>query len=141
MKFAVISLVTFTFLGCSEDSVPTVPAPFVTAAPAPAPIPGQTTFVWVVVIDDAGVCIRGATVEVVGGQGLGKTVAQNTPCSYWDPDFAAQFRDLIPGVPLTLRASAEGYGPGEVTVVPTLGPQTATGIELSRLEPGSPWDY
>jgi hypothetical protein len=89
----------------------------------------------VVVIEERGdgTCVHGAAVEIVSGQGLGKRVRQADNCSIWDPDYSAQFNGLTPGVEMTLRASAAGYAPRDVIVVPTLGPQTALEIELSKL--------
>jgi uncharacterized protein (DUF39 family) len=77
------------------------------------------------VIDETGVCIVGATVQVVRGQGLGQNITQSTPCAAWDYDGGFVFRDLAPGVEMTLRASAPGYTAEEKTVVPALGSQTA----------------
>ena len=139
MKFAFISFVTVVVVGCSGEersTFPTAPNPSVAAAPTPTPIPGQLAFVPVVVIEEngSGACIQGATVEVVGGQALGKSVRQADPCSVWDPDYGAQFNGLTAGVAMTLRASAEGYAPREVIVIPTTGPQTAVEIELFRLQ-------
>jgi hypothetical protein len=94
------------------------------------------TFVWVVVIEKggAGLCIPGATVEIVRGQGLGRSVTQTTAgCSYWDPDYDAIFNGLIEGQELTLRSSAAGYTAKEITVIPRSGPQTAVTFELSRI--------
>ena len=74
-----------------------------------------------------------ATIEIVAGQGLGRRVRQENWCSYWDPDINASFHDLVAGDPVTLRASAPGYVPLELTVVPTTGPQRAVTFALSRI--------
>ena len=135
MRFALIIAVTLIRSGCSGDTdgrLPTAPDP-----------PPQTTppsnrvvlaWVWVVVIGEYGWCVPSATVEIVSGQGLGRKVTQMDPCSYWDPDFAAVFKDLIPGDEVTLRASAPGYTVAEKTVMRTLGGQTAHAFELSKIQ-------
>jgi hypothetical protein len=90
----------------------------------------------VVLLAGNGVCIPGATVEIVRGQGLGRRVTQTSAwvCSYWEPDFDAHFNGLNEGEELTLRASAAGYTAQEITVVPKVGPQTAVAFELSRIQ-------
>jgi hypothetical protein len=64
-----------------------------------------------------GTCLVDATIEVVRGQRTGQSITQ-TPCDLWDFGGGAWFRDLTPGVAMTLRASASGYAPQEQTVVP-----------------------
>jgi hypothetical protein len=137
VRFAFIGVVAIAVVGCSgndRSAYPTALTPSVTTGPTPTPLPGLA-WLGVVVIEDGGGggCVRGATVEVVAGQGVGKSIRQADNCSVWDPDFTAQFNSLTPGVAMTLRASAEGYAPREVIVVPTLGPQMAFEIELSRI--------
>jgi len=82
MKFALTIFATLTLLGCSQENaqrLPTAPSPPVpTASPAPAASP--LTFLWGMVVDEAGVCIVGATVQVVRGQSLGQSITQTTPC-------------------------------------------------------------
>ena len=71
-----------------------------------------------------GTCIPGARVEIVRGQGLGRSLTQSTlGCDWWDPDYAATFDGLNVGEELTLRASASGYAAKEINVVPTSGGQ------------------
>jgi len=146
MRCALITVVTLTLFGCSGEKaqpLPTAPTPSAPSAPLPpdppTPLPSppapQLTFVWVVVLQEGGggVCIPGATVEIVRGQGLGRSLTQTTAgCSYWDPDYDAVFNGLNAGVALTLRASASGYAAKEIAVIPTSGPQTAVAIELPR---------
>jgi hypothetical protein len=71
-------------------------------------------------------------VEVVRGQGLGRSLTQTALCSYWDPDYDAVFDELKQGEELTLRASASGYAAKEITVLPT-GGGPAVVFELSRI--------
>ena len=146
MRFALITVVTLTIVGCAEkvaQPLPTAPTPFVATTPTPptAPdppaLPRALTFVWVVVTSDTGggLCIPGARVEIVRGQGLGRSLTQSTlGCSYWDPDYDATFDGLNVGDELTLRASAPGYAAKETTVVPTPGGQSAVSIVLSRIQ-------
>ena len=137
MRFALLAVVIFTLAGCSrEGSLPTVPAIPAPTGPSSDPAkPSELTFVWVVVIEEAGSggCIRNASVEIVSGPGLGSRIEQNDDCSYWDPDYAALFQGLPAGANVKLRASAPGYATKELTVIPKTGPQTAVTIELSRI--------
>ena len=97
-----------------------------------SPISSPSTFLWVMALDAAGICVPNATIEVVGGQGVGRSGTQSTPCAYWDYDGGVIFEGLIPGVEMTLRATAPGYAAHEKTVTPTSGPQTVTPIDMSR---------
>ena len=110
---------------CSTSTSPTQ-APQPPASPPPNSVSGM------VLDEPQGVCVDGATVEVVRGQGLGQRVAQTTPCSYWD-NYAGGFgfRNLTPGVELTLRATAPGWTTQEKTVTPTY---QAVYIYLSKLQ-------
>ena len=84
------------------------------------------------VVDENGICIKDATIEVVDGQAVGQRLTQTEPCNaWWVTDLV--FKDLTPGVKMTLRASATGYAPQEKTVVPTLGPQAAVIFAPSRV--------
>jgi hypothetical protein len=77
------------------------------------------------VVAQSGVCIYGATVEVVRGQAAGQKMTQETPCDAWGYGGGFVFKGLRPGVPMTIRASAPGYVDLEKTITPTLGPQMA----------------
>jgi hypothetical protein len=129
MKFAMTILATFTLVSCSQDNFgrpPTAPA-----SPTPTPAVKQGAFIWAMVVDEAGVCIVGATVRVVRGQHLGQEITQTTPCDAWDWDGGAVFENLTPGVEMTLRGSAAGYSAQEKTVVPP-GPPQALILAVSR---------
>src|SRR5687767_1119075 len=134
MRFALITVVTLTLVGCAPEAarqLPTAPSPAVASttvppvppAPDPPALPRELTFVWVIVLDDgrvSGTCVPGARVEIVRGQGLGRSLTQSTlGCDWWDPDYDATFDGLNVGEELTLRASAPGYTAKETTVVPT----------------------
>jgi hypothetical protein len=92
------------------------------------------------VISNGGGCIVGATVEVVGGQGVGQSITLNSRCSWWDWEDAFVFSDLIPDVAMTLRASAPGYASTEGTFLPSLSRDSRgryqAVLELSRLDDG-----
>jgi len=111
MKPALALLATMFLPGCTE------------AAPsAPSPLPqgggSSQTSVWGKVIEESGSCILNARIEVVQGQRLGETMTQDTPCGYWDYAGGFEFKNLTPGIGMTLRASAPGYVAKDVTVVP-----------------------
>jgi hypothetical protein len=149
MRFALIAAVILSFVGCAPErpqplptapspSVATTPTPSVPSAPDPPAPPRRLTFLCVVVTGDTlgGGCIYGARVEIVRGQGIGRSLTQTDPgCSYWDPDHNANFYDLNEGEELTLRASASGYVAKEVTVVaPPADGQRALSIVLSKIQ-------
>jgi hypothetical protein len=85
------------------------------------------------VVDPSGICLDGATVQVVGGQRVGTTMTQMGPCGAWDYGNEILLTGLTPGVEMTLLVSAPGYEPRTTTVTPTLGPQTAVLLWLSPL--------
>jgi len=124
MRIALSILSAFTLVGCSGDvqRLPTYPN-----LPPDPPLerPVSPTWLWGMVVTESGVCIVGATVTVVKGQGLGQSITQRTPCDAWAYDGGFIFNNLTPGVELTLRSSAMGYAPEEKTVVPHGGAQTA----------------
>jgi hypothetical protein len=138
MKRVLLVALILGLSGCSRSTTgpsQTSPEPAVQGVPPAPGDPPKLTIVWVVVIEKngSGECVQGAAVEIVRGQVPGRSIAQRTPCSFWDPDYDAQFKNVNAGEELMLRASAPGYAPTELTVVPTLGPQTAVTFELSRL--------
>ena len=120
MKVALVTLVTLILLGCSQQSsqgVPTAPGPVQTAAPVPTP--SAFASFWGMVVDETGVCIVGATLEVVRGQGAGLSFTQTAPCDVWSYDGGVVLMDLTPGVEMTFRAYAAGYAAQEKTIVPS----------------------
>jgi hypothetical protein len=86
--------------------------------------PQAAAFLFVLVVDDSGVCIKDVTVEVVGGQRVGTTMTQSGNCNAWS-DAEIEFWGLTPGVAMTLRVSASGYSSQDFTFTPSAGPQTA----------------
>ncbi len=135
MRLALAILTTLPFLGCSGDGAgPAAPASPPPMFPSP---PGPTTdssaWVWAMVVPErgSGICILDATVEVVAGQGLGQSAKQTEPCDIWWVG-GVEFKNLTPGVEITLRASAAGYVSEEKTVIPTMGPQMAVIFWLRR---------
>ena len=133
MKFALTIVATLGLCGCSPEASrsPTAPGPSVPTA-APAPTASSSAVLWGMVVDETGVCIVGATVQVVRGRELGQSITQTTPCDAWAYDGGVVFRDLDPGVELTLRASASGYVAQERTLVPS-GWQSAILFTPSRV--------
>lgn len=117
-----VVIVTLPLWGCSGEDLQQPPG-------APANSKAQ---VWGMIIDMTGACIVAATVEVVGGQHIGRTAQQTLPCDAWSYGGGFILADLIPGTPITLRASAPGYLSSEVTVVPSTGLQRAFLMPLTR---------
>jgi hypothetical protein len=70
MRFVLTILATVTLLGCYQEDghLPGVVGPR-TASASPA---GSSAALWVMVIDEGGMCIVGATVQVVRGQDAGR---------------------------------------------------------------------
>lgn len=109
--FCVLVLAT----ACSSDS-----APSATPLPSPSPTPVRYSTLFALVVGYGGSCIAGATVEVTAGQSIGKRMTLTDKCDVWGDASGgeAKFSDLAPDVPMSLRASATGYLPQEMTVVP-----------------------
>jgi hypothetical protein len=139
MKFGVAILVIVALAGCSRESVariPTAPASPVADPPPPAPPTGSAQL-WVMVIGESGACIDGATIQIVGAEGAGDPIPQRTPCGVWDDDGGLLLTDLTPGVELTLRGAASGYGRGEMSFLQYpigRGPYKAVFITLSKAQ-------
>jgi hypothetical protein len=90
-----------------------------TAAPEPqSPEPTPTApsgHLWGQVLDRSGICIRGATVEIVQGPGIGRKSGQPEQCDAWAYE-GYWFDDLPLGTKVTLRATASGYQPQDLQV-------------------------
>lgn len=138
MKLTSIFLMALTALSCSTEgglpmpTAPTAPTPSAPPTPVP-PTPTPVAFLAGMVLGAGGGCIVGATVEVVGGQGLGQTARQVVQCSWWDWEDGFEFRELVPGVEVTLRASAPSFVPAEKTFLPSLA-KDGRGRYLAILE-------
>jgi hypothetical protein len=64
----------------------------------------------------SGICIEDATLDVIRGQRAGEHYTQGLCDIWWVGGF--EIKDLEPGVEMTLRISAPGYIPTELTVTP-----------------------
>jgi hypothetical protein len=121
-------LVTLALSGCSGDSsqaLPTAPQ----SAPRPPAQASNSAALSGKVVDESGLGIKDAVVHVVGGQRAGESF-EVTSCGWWDYGCGFQIKDLIPGVEITLRATAPGYSPKEETVVPwTLSQEVNFGLD------------
>ena len=124
MRFALIVLMTLMAHGCSADSaqrLPTAPSsPSTTPAPNPTPAPNSTA-VYGFVLKSSGLCIDGATVQIVRGQASSQSITQTTPCDAWSYGGGFTFENVTAGVEVTIRASATGYATKEMTLIPTSG--------------------
>jgi hypothetical protein len=113
------------------------PMPGPVPSPAPAPTPGPpapaTAVLWGMVIEGSGICIENAMVQVVSGQRQGESQVQETPCDAWAYGGGFLFKNLTPGVPMTLRASAPGWTTQEQTFMPFTGAYSAVFLTLSRV--------
>jgi len=142
LKVALTVTALVMALGCEASHLPNPTAPDPGFDPRfpdspnvfQPPSTASNAFLWVMVVTHGGVCIAGASVEVVRGQRVGPSVVQDTPCDAWSYDGGVMFRDLAPGVEMTLRATAPGYVTKEKTVSPTSGPQQSFLFSLSRIE-------
>lgn len=126
MRYPAMLLAAATLMGCSGEGA----AP---SAAKPADAPPLRTKVFGFVLGADGSCIKNASVSVVSGQGAGLTLAQDPNCYVWG-DVGFEFKDLTPGVAMTIRVSAPGYATKDTTVVPWVetpytGPVTALYIE------------
>jgi hypothetical protein len=141
MKLALVTLTLAALIGCAETRSATGPTapPVQTPAPNPGspptspPTPTASAWVWVMVVEESGICIDKATVRVIAGQQVGAsaTQVQDGSCNAWWFG-GVMFRDLIPGQPMTLRVSAPGYLDVDVTVIPTTGGQQAVLVTPPR---------
>ena len=136
MKMVLTVLVALTLVGCSRDGAdpfPTAPSPLAGTGSL-SPTGGSLAMLSGLVVTESGVCIVGATVEVVRGQGLGQSITQTTPCDAWGYSGGFVFSNLSPGVEMTLRAGAPGYASQEMTVTPSTFPHAAVLFSLSRIQ-------
>jgi hypothetical protein len=125
MRSAVLAIAIAAAVGCASDTSPLPTGPS-------NELPRRSgASLLVSVIDRAGSCLEGAIVEIVHGEGLGRSVAQHPPCSYWDPDYDARFDGLSGTADVTLRASAPGHVPADRVVTPAGWPSVVT-FELLR---------
>jgi hypothetical protein len=132
MKVAPIALAGLTLLGCSSETGPSLPP---TA-------PSSSAHIWGFVAERSGACIVGATVEVIGGAGIGRRSTQTQACSVWDYEGGFVLNDLNQGAEVTVRASASGWSNEQKTLVPTPWAYAERGrafpppvlFELSRIQ-------
>jgi hypothetical protein len=96
---------------CSSSSLPASPVATINS-PAPAASESLSGFV----VDVSGVCIAGATIEVVGGATNGAKTIQKTPCDAWSYSGGFAFTGVATDGSVKLRATAAGYGAAEVAV-------------------------
>jgi hypothetical protein len=121
MRFASMLCLTLSILGCSENSpqrAPTAPTVPVTTPPPTPPPPSNKIGLLGFVVTPSGDCIEGATVEVVGGEGLvGSKATQRTPCDPVRLTGGFLIGDVpVASMPITVRASALGWRSQEETI-------------------------
>lgn len=118
---------------------PAVPPPPPPPPPSPPPVPAlppgtpANASIAGFVIDESDECIIGARVELIDGPRAGAVFVQ-TVCGFWDygEDIGFSFHDLPVGIPVTVRATANGYKPAERRVIPTSTYSYSTMIVLRR---------
>ena len=134
MKPAVCAFVALAISGCAGTSTPTSPSQLTSSASTGngSAIPAKA-FVWGFVVEPNGRCVENAVIEVTSGQGQGQRLVQTTPCDAWSYSDGFEFKDLTPGMSMTLRASAPGWTTAEKTVIPTAGGGPPLLIELQKL--------
>jgi len=121
MKLAFLAVTAFAAISCSTPAA--APTPSSTRSSSPVPERG---WILALAIGPGGACIDGATFEVAGGQGpVGTVFPQDARCDVWAYGGGVFFADLIPSVPMTLRAAAAGYTTVEKTVTPRVQGGTA----------------
>ncbi len=137
------AILAIVLAGCSGEgrvpgspTAPTAPvAPAPPAPPAPPPSTTGSALLWVMVLPaDSAICVERATIQIVGAQGAGEAVPQETPCDYWSYYGGVLLKNLTPGVEVTLRGAAPGYTPREMSFLPfpSSGRYEAVVIELSK---------
>jgi hypothetical protein len=119
MKSACAFLAAVALWGCAQ-SEPAAPL-----QPTNPPTDSGDVWILLMVVDPYGVCIPGATIQVVAGQDVGAPITQETPCEVWGDWGGVEYRHLTAGVPMTLRATATGYATEEKTITPRGGPVSA----------------
>jgi hypothetical protein len=100
-------------------AAPTPPPP--PAPPAPTPGSEQLGMIWVMVVERSGVCIRGATVQIMTGPSAGPSIEQDAECDAWSYSGGVEFHNLAPGVEVTIRATTPSGGVQEKAVSPSVG--------------------
>lgn len=130
MRSFAIALVLSALVGCSKDASvlpPTGPGGYFSQ------VTPTSAFLWVMVLEERGpgLCIPGATIQVVSETGdVGEPMTQE-PCTYWDYGGGVELKGLTPGVPVKLRASASGFIPREQTFMPCISGCRAQFFELT----------
>lgn len=115
MKSAFTIFAALALWGCARSD-PTAPLQ------PQDPATGNTdVWIWLMVVDQGGRCIPGATIQVVAGQDVGEPITQETPCDAWADSGGVEYHHLIAGVRMTLRATAPGYATEEKTITPAGG--------------------
>ena len=111
MRFAQIGVVTLTLCGCSDSPV----APSAVSPQIGEPLPMAPLY-WDVFEEradgSAGLCIIGATVEIINGEFAGRSARTHCP-DPWAVPWEGFF--LPEGSYVTLRVSAPGYVTQEKT--------------------------
>lgn len=124
-------LIALSCAACSGQTLPAGPTPEL-RSPVDRPAPARATIA-VMAVQENGICIEDAVLDIVSGQRAGEHYAPQGFCdAWWIGGF--ELRDLEPGVDLTLRFSAPGYASTEWTVAPVASySYKATIIQLSKV--------
>lgn len=119
--------------GCTLPSESVAPPPDTTTATQPFTGGQPNASIAGFVIDQSDQCIIGARVELIDGPRAGAVFVQ-TVCGFWDygEDLGYSFHNLPSGIPVTVRATAEGYKPAEKHAAPTNPYSYTTMIVLAK---------
>ena len=127
MKGALTILASLVLVACGKDEL--------TGAiyPEPPTASETRTVLRGMVVDEAGQCIQGATVQITGQWGE-DAIKQEAPCGLGSlgEDLGFTVEDVLLGVGLTILSSAPGYETQETSIVPTQSPYEVVVLTLIR---------
>ena len=137
MRWTSVLLVAIAFSACSGDAQyasPTAPGASTPLPSAASSSPKPRAFVLVFVVANTGTCLEDVTVKLLLPGHDSQSTRQVTPCDAWGDSGGALFKDLPPGIEVTVRSSVAGYAPAEAAVTTTLDGHMAIELVPVKLE-------